>query len=69
MMRKHYYYVRWGDHIRMAEGTTIEEACKYAYGMVGREMYVKDLGTRHPKYMSHKRKMELQNSTEGWVKV
>ncbi len=67
-MKKHYYYVRWVHALRFAEAYSIEDACKDAYGMVSTDMEVKDLGTRHPRYFSNKKKFELQNDPKDWIK-
>lgn len=70
-MRKHYYYVRCktSDVLRFAEGTTIQEACIDAFGCLLRGVEVKDLGTRHPRYFSDKKKRELKLEETGWQKV
>jgi hypothetical protein len=63
---KRYWYVKYGHEMRIAHEHTAEAACRYCYGMVCVRMLVKDLGTRSPKYFSQKKKLELQQSKEGW---
>lgn len=59
-MKKHYFLFRvHGDQFRMERATSVEEACRLAFGVVYKAPYngsvvYKNIGTRSPKYTTNK---------------
>ncbi len=69
-MTLHYYYIKVNEHIRCERAKGPRDACKLAFGVIyddGEALY-KDVGTRSPKYLSAKLKVELQGP-DGWLPI
>jgi hypothetical protein len=72
-MRQHYYYIKLLDHnvIRCEKATDPREACRLAFGCIYSGVPTvgyKDIGTRSPKYLTLKRKQELEGP-DGWLPI
>lgn len=55
---------------RCEKASTPEEACKLAFGVVYNHSFdtarYYEIGSRKPKYLTQKRKIEIEADKEGW---
>jgi hypothetical protein len=73
-MRRKYWLVEILDEqtrkpyaSRWAEGSTPQEACKYAYGTVYDSGNARAKEFPNPKHLSQKKLREMKESEEGWI--